>query len=57
LISCLTRRLAAGLAGSAVAAAQVATRNELAAAFAAISIGFNGLLTAILAPMLVTLWH
>lgn len=49
--------LAAGLAGSAVAAAQVATRNELAAAFAALGIGLNGLLTAILAPMLVTLWH
>lgn len=49
--------LAAGLAGSAVAAAQVATRNELAAAFAALGIGLNGLLTAILAPMLVTVWH
>lgn len=49
--------LAAGLAGSAVAAAQVATRNELAAAFAALGIGLNGLLTAILAPMLATLWH
>ena len=49
--------LAAGLAGSAVAAAQVATRNELAAAFAALGIGLNGLLTAILAPALVRLWH
>jgi putative effector of murein hydrolase len=49
--------LAAGLAGSAVAAAQVAARNELAAAFAALGIGLNGLLTAILAPMLVRLWH
>jgi putative effector of murein hydrolase len=49
--------LAAGLAGSAVAAAQVAARNELAAAFAALGVGFNGLLTAILAPALVNLWH
>lgn len=49
--------LAAGLAGSAVAAAQVAARNELAAAFAALGVGLNGLLTAILAPALVILWH
>jgi putative effector of murein hydrolase len=49
--------LAAGVAGSAVAAAQIATRNELAAAFAALGIGLNGLLTAILAPVLVALWH
>jgi putative effector of murein hydrolase len=49
--------LAAGLAGSAVAAARVATQNELAAAFAALGIGLNGLPTAMLAPMLVTLWH
>lgn len=49
--------LAAGLAGSAVAAAQVAARNELAAAFAALGIGLNGLLTAILAPVLARLWY
>ena len=49
--------LAAGLAGSAVAAAQVAARNELAAAFAALGIGLNGLLTAVLAPLIVRLWH
>jgi putative effector of murein hydrolase len=49
--------LAAGLAGSAVAAAQVAARNELGAAFAALGIGLNGLLTALLVPVLVALWH
>jgi putative effector of murein hydrolase len=49
--------LAAGIAGSGVAAAQVAARNELGAAFAALGIGLNGLLTAILVPILVRLWH
>lgn len=49
--------LAAGLAGSAVAAAQVAAQNEMAAAFAALGVGLNGFLTAILAPALVALWH
>jgi putative effector of murein hydrolase len=49
--------LAAGIAGSGVAAAQVAARNELGAAFAALGIGLNGLLTAILVPVLVRLWH
>ena len=49
--------LAAGIAGSGVAAAQVAARNELGAAFAALGIGLNGLMTAILAPLLVRLWH
>jgi putative effector of murein hydrolase len=48
---------AAGIAGSGVAAAQVAARNELGAAFAALGIGLNGLLTAILVPGLVRLWH
>jgi putative effector of murein hydrolase len=49
--------LAAGIAGSGIAAAQVAARNELGAAFAALGIGLNGLLTAILVPVLVKLWH
>jgi putative effector of murein hydrolase len=48
--------LAAGVAGSAVAAAQVAPRDELGAAFAALGIGLNGVLTALLAPLLVSLW-
>jgi putative effector of murein hydrolase len=49
--------LAAGLAGSGIAAAQVASRNELAAAFAALGIGLNGLLTAILLPIFAALWR
>jgi putative effector of murein hydrolase len=49
--------LAAGIAGSGVAAAQVALRSELGAAFAALGIGLNGLSTAILAPLVVHLWH
>jgi putative effector of murein hydrolase len=49
--------LAAGLAGSAVAAAQVAARNELGAAFTALGIGLNGLQTAVLAPVIVRLWR
>jgi len=49
--------LAAGVAGSGVAAAQVAARDELGAAFAALGIGLNGLLTALLVPLLALLWH
>lgn len=49
--------LAAGVAGSGVAAAQVASRNELGAAFAALGIGLNGLLTALLVPVLMLLWR
>jgi putative effector of murein hydrolase len=49
--------LAAGLAGSGIAAAQIAARNELGAAFAALGIGLNALLTAILVPVLVRFWH
>ncbi len=45
--------LAAGVAGSGVAAAQVAPLHETAAAFAALGIGLNGLLTALLVPLLV----
>lgn len=48
--------LAAGVAGSGVAAAQVATRDRLGAAFAALGIGLNGLLTALLMPLLMLLW-
>ena len=48
--------LAAGVAGSGVAAAQVAPLNGLAAAFAAIGIGLNGLLTALIVPLLAYLW-
>ncbi len=42
--------LAAGTAGSGIAAARVAELGDGAAAFAAIGIGLNGLLTALLAP-------
>jgi putative effector of murein hydrolase len=48
---------AAGVSGSGVAAAQVATRNELGAAFAALGIGLNGLLTALVLPILAMVWH
>jgi len=48
---------AAGVAGSGVAAAQVAPLNGLAAAFAAIGIGLNGLLTALVVPLLAGLWR
>lgn len=49
--------LAAGVAGSGVAAAQVAPLNGLAAAFAAVGVGLNGLLMALMLPWLVSLWH
>ncbi len=49
--------LAAGVAGSGVAAAQVAPLHEAAAAFAALGIGLNGLLTALLVPVLVHFWR
>lgn len=49
--------LAAGVAGSGVAAAQVAPLSEAAAAFAALGIGLNGLLTALLVPLLVHFWR
>lgn len=49
--------LAAGLAGSGIAAAQVAGRDPLAAAFSALGIGLNGLLTALAAPAAVALLH
>lgn len=49
--------LAAGVAGSGVAAAQVAGRNQLGAAFAALGIGLNGLLTALIVPLLAKFWN
>jgi putative effector of murein hydrolase len=44
--------LAAGTAGSGIAAAYVAALGDGPAAFAAIGIGLNGLVTALLAPWL-----
>lgn len=47
---------AAGVSGSAVAAARVAEFDGLAAAFAALGIGLNGLLTAVTVPLIAHLW-
>ena len=47
--------LAAGVAGSGIAAAQVAPLHGLAAAFAALGIGLNALVTAVLVPLLARL--
>jgi putative effector of murein hydrolase len=48
--------LAAGVAGSGVAAAEVAPLSALAAAFAAIGVGVNGLLTTLVVPFLAHIW-
>ena len=47
---------AAGLAGSGVAAAHVAALGGLAAAFAALGVALNGVVTALLSPLIVHLW-
>jgi putative effector of murein hydrolase len=49
--------LAAGTAGSGVAAAHVAPLGDGPAAFAAIGIGLNGLITTLLAHLVATLWR
>lgn len=49
------RGLAAGTAGSGIGASRVIPQHPLAAAFAGVAIGVNGLLTAILAPLLAPL--
>lgn len=48
--------LAAGVAGSGIAAAEVAARNELGAAFAAVGIGLNGVLIGLVVPIVAQLW-
>jgi putative effector of murein hydrolase len=48
--------LAAGVSGSGIAAAQVAPLDGLAAAFAALGIALNGILTALILPVLAPLW-
>ena len=47
--------LAAGTAGSGVGASRVIDQHPLSAAFAAVAIGLNGLITAALAPFFATL--
>jgi putative effector of murein hydrolase len=49
--------LAAGTAGSGVAAAHVAPASGTAAAFAAVGIGLNGILTAVAAPIVALLFR
>ncbi|MBR1005269.1 LrgB family protein [Bradyrhizobium diazoefficiens] len=48
--------LAAGVAGSGVAAAQVSVQGNLAAAFAGLGIALNGALTALIIPLIIHLW-
>lgn len=48
---------AAGVAGSGVAAAQATTLGNLAAAFAALGIALNGVLTAIITPLIILVWR
>lgn len=48
---------AAGVAGSGVAAAQAIALGSLAAAFAALGIALNGVLTALITPFIVHFWH
>jgi putative effector of murein hydrolase len=49
--------LAAGVAGSGVAAAHVAGRDGMAAAFAALGIALNGVATTLLAPLVLLFWQ
>ncbi|QAY95280.1 hypothetical protein CWB41_05650 [Methylovirgula ligni] len=49
--------LAAGVAGSGVAAAQAARLDGVAAAFAALGIALNGLITALILPLVPLIWH
>ncbi|MDR3535395.1 MAG: LrgB family protein [Acetobacteraceae bacterium] len=48
--------LAAGTAGSGIAAARVYMQNPAAAAFAGLAIGLNGLITAIIVPLAMHAW-
>ena len=47
------RGLAAGTAGSGIGASRVIPQDPVAAAFAAVAIGLNGVISAVLAPLLV----
>jgi len=48
--------LAAGVAASGVAASQIAPLSGIAAAFGAIGIGMNGIVTACIVPLLAMPW-
>ena len=48
--------LAAGTVGSGIGAAHAISFDEIAGAFAALAIGLNGLLTALMVPTLVHFW-
>ena len=48
---------AAGMAGSGVAAAEAASLGGLAAGFAALGIALNGVVTALVTPLLMSLWR
>jgi putative effector of murein hydrolase len=52
-----TQGFASAVAGSGVAAAQAATLSGLAAAFAALGVALNGVVTALLTPLLMSIWH
>jgi putative effector of murein hydrolase len=49
------RGLAAGTAGSGIGASRVIPQDPVAAAFAAVAIGINGFISAVLAPLIVPL--
>ena len=51
-----TLGVAAGTAGSGIGAAQVIPRHTLSAAFAGVAIGVNGIITAVLAPFITTVF-
>jgi len=52
-----THGFVAGVVGSGVAAAEVSSLGGLAAAFAALGIALNGLVTALVTPLLASFWH
>jgi len=52
-----THGFVAGVVGSGVAAAEVSSLGGLAAAFAALGIALNGVVTALLTPLLAVFWH
>ena len=48
--------LAAGVAGGGIGSATIAVRSGVAAAFAAVGMGLNGVLTTILTPLVPLIW-